>query len=365
MNKDIREVDKNVTAQAVNEEGYVLYEARCGKFAVEGFAFLEENDYEFTRLPKSKYPAIRQNLLNFAVHNSGGRIRFMTKSKHLLIKATLAHNTDLNHFPRAAMNGIDVYLGHGAQKKFAKNIAADFGSFTLEGEVDLSRFTCGNMTEVTLYLPLYNQVKELYIGLKEELDILKPVAYTYQKPIVFYGSSIVQGACPCRAGNSYVNMLTRFLDADYYNMGFSGQAMGEEVIANILAGIDMSLFVMDYDHNAPTPDHLEYTHYNFYRIVREKNRKLPILLITKPDVWRMEDELRRQIIYNTYRKAKENGDENIYFVDGKNFYGDFAREACSVDNLHPNDLGCFRMASYLYPIVKYILDGKEEECCLE
>ena len=65
MNKDIREIDKNVTTQTVNEEGYVLYEARCGKFSIEGFAFLEENDYEFTRLPKSKHSAIRQNLLYF------------------------------------------------------------------------------------------------------------------------------------------------------------------------------------------------------------------------------------------------------------------------------------------------------------
>ncbi len=358
MKKDIKEIDQNVAVSVAREEGYVFYEARCGKFALEGFAFLQENDYEFTRMPKSKTAELREPLLYFAAHNSGGRIRFMTKSKKLFIKGTLGHNSDMDHFPRAGLSGIDIYVGHGSKKKFAKNVAPEYAGDTLQGEVDLAEFCCGTMAEVTLYLPLYNQIKELYIGVKEELDILKPVEYTYSKPIVFYGSSIVQGACACRAGNSYVNMLCRFLDADYYNFGFSGQAMGEEVVANILAQLDMGLFVMDYDHNAPSPDHLEYTHYNFYQLIRNKNKKLPILLITKPDVWRQEDELRRQIIYNTYRKAKANGDENIYFVDGKNFYGAFAREACSVDGLHPNDLGSFRIASYLYPIIKEILEQR-------
>ncbi len=359
MNKDIRELDKNVAAQEVHEEGYTLYEARCGKFQMEGFAFLKENDGEFVRMPKERYAQLREPLLYFAAHNSGGRIRFMTNSKKLFLKATLGHHSDMNHFPRAGCSGIDVYAGHGKGKKFTKNIAPDYEKDHMQGEVSLLQFCCGNMTEITLYFPLYNQIKELYIGVEEGAEILKPIGYTYDKPIVFYGSSIVQGACACRSGNSYVNMLCRFLDADYFNFGFSGQAMGEEVVADILGDLEMGMFVMDYDHNAPTPEHLNETHYPFYQLIRKKQKDIPILMITKPDVWRQEDELRRQIIYNTYLKAKADGDDNVYFVDGKHFYGSFAREACSVDGLHPNDLGSFRIANYLYPVIQRILDGTE------
>ena len=79
-------------------------------------------------------------------------------------------------------------------------------------------------------------------------------------------------------------MLSRALDCDYINLCFSGSARGEQSVAAYIGSLDMSVFVLDYDHNAPDSDHLRRTHYNFYRTVREKRPDTPVIMVSKPDV---------------------------------------------------------------------------------
>ena len=43
-------------------------------------------------------------------------------------------------------------------------------------------------------------------------------------------------------------------------------------------------------------------------------------------------------------KARANGDRNVYFIDGKDLLKGRDREDNTVDGVHPNDLGFYRMA---------------------
>jgi hypothetical protein len=156
-------------------------------------------------------------------------------------------------------------------------------------------------------------------------------------------------------------LLCRNCDCNYVNLGFSGNGKGEPAMAEHIASLDMSVFVMDYDHNAPTPEHLQATHEPFYRIIREKHPTLPILMVTRPKLHLNADDRRRwEIIHNTYETAVKAGDKNVYFVDGSAFFREFAGEGATVDNCHPNDLGFWAMARYMEPILRQALEMSVE-----
>ena len=124
-------------------------------------------------------------------------------------------------------------------------------------------------------------------------------------------------------------------------------------MADYIASLDMSLFVLDYDHNAKTLDHLIATHEPFFKTVRSAHPNIPIVIVTRPNCSPDMQE-RFEIIKRTYDNAKRNGDENVYLVNGKDFFGgdlDF-----TVDTVHPSDVGYYFMAKgiadVLRPLVK-------------
>ena len=121
----------------------------------------------------------------------------------------------------------------------------------------------------------------------------------------------------------------------------------------------MSVFVYDYDHNAPDASHLAATHYKGYKKIREKNPDIPVIMVTAPIddtallCGRYSDY--RAIIMKSYLDARNSGDENVYFVDGASFYNGEFPNSCSVDGCHPTDLGFLRMASGIGRIVELVL----------
>ena len=178
-----------------------------------------------------------------------------------------------------------------------------------------------------------------------------------EKPIVFYGSSITQGGCAAKVGSCYTTLLCRRLDAAQINLGFSGSGRGEENMARYIASLDMSAFVLDYDHNAPTVEHLEKTHEKFFNIVREAHPDLPIVMMSKPDFDsnREGNALRRNVIARTYAHALEKGDKNVWFINGESFFGNHDRELCTVDGCHPTSLGFVRMADVVEAVLRPVL----------
>ena len=119
----------------------------------------------------------------------------------------------------------------------------------------------------------------------------------------------------------------------------------------------MSAFVYDYDHNAPNTEHLQNTHEAFFRIIRDAQPDLPVIIVPKPDCDNdaADAEKRKAIIQKTFENSVNNGDKNVYFVDGKKLFSRSDRDACTVDRSHPNDLGFYRMAKAIHPVLKQAL----------
>lgn len=150
------------------------------------------------------------------------------------------------------------------------------------------------------------------------------------------------------------------LNMDYLNLGFAGNCLAEPELCEYMSSLSMNCFVCDYDHNAPTVEHLQNTHFALYEMIRKNNPDIPYIMISRPDYYidRHEDNLKRTIIMESFKKAKALGDNNVYFIDGASMFGTHERAACSADGCHPNDLGFYRMAKAIYPTLKYALKIK-------
>ena len=214
----------------------------------------------------------------------------------------------------------------------------------------------GEIEDITVWLPRNEIIANIEVSVDDGAEVGEPTPYKYATPVVYYGSSITEGGCCCNVSNGYNAILSRWLDTDYINLGFSGSAKGEIPIADFIREIEMSVFVYDYDHNAPTPEHLEKTHEAFFLRFREKQPNTPVIMMTRPKITYTPDEVRRrEIVRKTYENAVNRGDSNVYFLDGETFYGDVDRDLCTVDGIHPNDLGFYRMASAIKPLLTSLI----------
>lgn len=299
---------------------------------------------DFRRMPAAAAIASSENVNRLHLNTSGGRVRFSTDSQSVVIQAEMEEITRFAHMPLSGTAGFDLYENHGGQSRYVKTFMppVDIAS----GFESSFRFEERKMRDLTIYFPLYSNVTRLSIGLEEEAALTESASYRHDQPVLFYGSSITHGGCASRPGNAYPSIISRLLDTDIMNLGFSGSAKAEDAIARYISETEMSVFVYDYDHNAPDPAYLADTHARLFRTVRAKQADLPIILVSKPDFnsKNPDDIKRRNIILQTYMEAIEAGDQNIRFVDGEGLFNGIGRDSCTVDGCHPNDLGFMRMA---------------------
>ena len=351
---DISKIDKNFAVETIKK-----YEDKLDAYAIPNskidlYGVFYEND-KFVRLPKEVALNTSEGVLRLHSNTSGGRIRFSTNSKTIGIIAKWENRCCFSHMPATGVHGFTLIenLENGESHHVATfvppmNSEKGYESQTCFGDEKLRYFT--------IYFPLYNDVSELYLLLDKGSILDKGLKYNEDKPILYYGSSITQGGCASRPDNSYPAMISKWNNVDFINLGFSGNCKGEESMVKYIASLDVSLFVCDYDHNAPDSEFLKNTHYNVYKTYREINKDTPILFISKPDwfKWKGDAKSRFKVIKETYKKAIANGDNNVYLLNGKIFFKkDY--DLCTVDTTHPNDLGFYFMAKAILKKIKKIL----------
>jgi len=348
MSQDITKIDKNFAVKSSVDKADVLwYDVREAHFRIYGI-FYDGNC--FRRLPESVAAAVSDRVHTLSIHTAGGRVRFCTDSSYVAIRACMPIIGKMGHFAFSGSAGFDLYVDGRFVKSFVPSVKITDG---FESVIDLGE---RKMRQITINFPLYSAVSAMDIGLQATASVKAPKPYRYEKPVVFYGSSITQGGCASRPGNCYSAILSRRLDVDHINLGFSGSGKGEREIADYIASIPMSVFVYDYDHNAPDLTHLEATHERMFRIIREKNPQLPIVILSRPKYYLTELEQQRlAVIRRTYEKALAAGDRHVYFIDGITLMA-MAENEGTVDGTHPNDLGFASMAKAIEPILREILE---------
>lgn len=354
---DISKIDQNFSAPGIGSFTMVYTDVRKAPLQLEGLPWFQRNKSIFYRIPRSmKEKELNRGILDLAWHTSGVCVRFRTDSPLLSIRAKLAYSFDMNHMPRAGSEGFDSYCSpDGDVPLYNKTVQPNRDQTEIEALLGVSPKK-GSLCDWLVNFPLYGGVESVEIGIVKGSRLEAPTPHWIARPILFYGSSITQGGCASRPGNAYTSMLCRALDAPQINLGFSGSARGETALAREIGKLPLSAFVYDYDYNAPSADHLAETHEPFFRIIRELQPDLPILMLSKCD-YRDDPECnrRREIIRTTFRNARKRGDRNVCFIDGETLFGRKMRDACTVDGIHPNDLGFYRMYKRILPALRKIL----------
>jgi len=340
---------------SMDRADFSIYSITEPPFKIYGLAVADSEKREFHRLTDDimeKMPQY-QFLGRRAV---GGRVRFITDSMEIYICMTLAGAKEDINIPLSGSAGADGYVGIGKEAKYLGYIAP---SIHTNQEITIEKIWKKNeegLSVITINLPRNDHLLGMEVGVCKGSIIKEAPDYAIEKPILFYGSSITEGGCASRVGNAYTSMVCRWLDANYYNFGFSGSARGETEFAEYIADFpEKSLFVYDYDHNSPSVEHLLHTHRLFFQIIRKKNPSLPVLMISRPDSDKAGAKERVAVIQKTYEEAKKAGDTRVWFLDGREFFGELGRTECTVDGTHPNVLGFMRMAEKIYPVIRDIL----------
>ena len=358
---NIEKIDVNFKSDIIKADDVCFYNSLSAPFEIRGL-YKPQELQRFLRLPPQfeTSECVNDGIHRLMLYTSGGRVRFITDSPYVAISADVAYEGLMPQMPASAHYGFDMYASDAYDRKNSvyKKTFAPSGLTEGNGKFEgFYEFAHKKLREITINFPLYSGVKSLYIGIKENSIIEKPAPYSVDEPIFFYGSSVTQGGCASRPGMTYSSILSRWLDADYINLGCSGSDKGEAALAEYIKDVKMSVFVHAYGYNAPTLEHYENTYYSFYKIIREKNPYLPIIMMSSPVCIEVKEEKdiyiqKREVVLKAYQKALREGDCNIHFIDGFTLLGS---SDATVDATHPSDLGFYNMANVIYPVLKTIL----------
>lgn len=341
---------KKITIETtIERNGLIFFDAEDAPFKIYGV--FKENGV-FCRMPEEIAKKVSVGVYELYRKTAGGRVRFITDSPYVAIKVE-CKPWKKSHFSLTGSVGLDMYSEYDDKVRYEGTFRPPYDvENSFENVID---FDVVRERIVTVNFPLYSNVDKLYIGIKENSILKEAPEYRISKPVVYYGSSITQGGCASKPGSSYQSILSRRFNCDYINLGFARNAKGEDEMVDYIKGLDMSIFVLDYDHNANSTEHLAETHNKMFRAIRAEHPNLPIVILPRPKYYLNDlDKERFKVVENTYLEAKARGDENVYFITGKKLM-EIAGDNGTVDGVHPSDSGFLSMAYAIGEVFEEII----------
>ena len=317
----------------------------------------DATETRYERLPAKLKDVSRKPVWDLGKDASGLAIRFCSNSQQISVKWETLYNSTMNHMAPTGIKGLDLYSFENGKWIYV-NTARPTDKIS-------ETIIISNMEkkerELMLYLPLYDGLVSLEIGVDSVSYIGQPKIKLPQttKPVVAYGTSITQGGCASRTGMLHTNILSRWLNREFINLGFSGNGLLDEEIAELMAECDASLFTIEFT-NCSTEQIRERTE-KFYRILRDKRPNTPIAFIEMPaypsSVFNIasqnNNKNRNQAIRDMYNLLKAKKDKNLWLIPAAGQIG--TDNEATVDGIHYTDLGFFRYAEFLYPRIKKII----------
>lgn len=362
---DIKKVDSNfINKENLDDSIHYIDPKVDDSVKIYGLYWFNE-DRRYHRLSKSLddvLPQLEGSVDVLAGNSSGGLVAFYSNTNVLKIKVKLSFKFHMGHMPYTGQAGFDLYIGNTYQDmKFYRTSNFDFN----KTEYEFTYFNNSNLSQenklFVLNFPLYATVDEVLIGVNPTSNVTPCLdLFKNDGKIVFYGTSITQGGCASRPGMSYTQILSRMLNMECLNYGFSGNGKGHIEIAQALSEIEnVKMFVLDYEANA-TFDRLKATLDNFVKCLRINYPNIPIVIMSKIPMYlefHDQDYIKNEKKIRSYQKnyVKNSMDENLYYIDGAKVLGKTNISEKTVDGCHPTDYGFISMAEYIYPIINKIL----------
>lgn len=329
------------------------------KFTVEGLGFKDLKS-PYDRLPARAEGVVRQAVWDLSRHSAGALVRFTTNTPLIRARWTLTGKTLAGvNMTAISASGLDLYvktgpaawrwLGIGRPTKFPDNVDT-LANGMPKGE-----------REYMLYLPLYNGVTSVEIGVPSGTAISPGTARPAgRKSMVFYGTSITHGASASRAGMTHVAMLGRMFDREVINLGFSGNGRMEAEVTKFIAELDPAVFVLDCLPNMTAKDINEHAA-NCVQILRSAHPLTPILLVEDRNYAdgflitsrRERNETNHAAMRAVYQELERAKMGNLHYLKADELLGDDGE--ATIDGSHPTDLGFMRQTKAFEKPLRRIL----------
>ena len=359
MIQDIKELDSNMTPAQV-EEGLAWFDIL--PLGLEGQGWTETLQ-PYDRLPTYAKKMVASGVWELSKHSAGLCVRFVTDATAISARWTLRFDPiDNDHMAATGVSGLDLYARDQGRWRW---IGISRAPKYPHSEAQLISNLSPKMREYMLYLPLYNGVSKVELGLPSDARLSRAPDRPSDKasPICFYGNSIVQGGCVSRPGMAYPAILGRRLDRPVINLGFSGNACSEAEVADLLAELDPALYVLDALPNMgllPSPTIVERI-MHMVTVLRRAHPIAPIVLVEniiyqhsplQKDRFQAQQE-RNDALRHAFEQLLEQGVVDLHKIPDTHLLGDDFEG--TVDGTHPTDLGSMRIAEALAPLLSRLL----------
>lgn len=341
-------------------------------FRMINYAFEKTLD---TRIPRYLQDSVRTDLWERAKCTTGKAFRFRTDSKAIAVRYNLLTNMHMMHMADTGIKGSSLYIWDDDTKSWQfvncnrpVRIDSDVRprEDSIQRKVYVDRLD-GKMHEYMLYLPLYDGVRWLEIGVDSTATLSQPALNSPRqgKKLVFYGTSILQGGCASHPGMVATNLIQRDLNIECVNIGISGEGKMDYCMARAMATIpDVAAFIIDPIPNC-TKDMCDTLTYGFINILRKACPDVPIIMVEGQmysyakysGFYGKYLPQKNYEFHKNYLRLRAENPRNLYYVDCKNLYG--PNNDGAVDGIHLTDLGFYYYAQKLEPYIKAVLEGKK------
>ena len=345
-------------------QSYIWYNPEKAGFpVVQGQAFQgEKRESFYHRFPSCAKENVRRAVWNLSKNTAGESVCFSTDSKNIKVRYRVLRRKAMNHMPATGVSGVDLYTSDLAGKEIwlaPKYSFKDTVTYTYSQIEPLN--IAGGFKRYTLFLPLYNEVEWLEIGVDEGSEFHFEVVPS-EKPIVAYGTSICQGACASRPAMAWSNILQRRLGRTVVNLGFSGNCMHEREVVDLVADVDAAVYILDGMPNLyklPAAE-LQDTLVKAVRQLRARRPDTPIVLVDHSGYPNalvnrqiMDDQERSlKCMEAAYKHLVKEGMKGIYRLRYKEIG---MRGEMFVEGIHMSDYGMMTYADAYEPMLRRIL----------
>jgi hypothetical protein len=353
------EASVQVPVQAADE--IVWRDAR--ELTLEGQAF-EDTATPYGRLPARARESVRGPVWALGEQSAGLSVRFRSDGTAIRARWSLtSEQLEMKHMPSSAVSGLDLYVRKGPPggDRGWRWLGTGFPTGKDDNEALLAKELDGEPRDYLLHLPLYNGTASLGIGVPAGSTLEpSPRLRTGRKPIVFYGTSITQGACASRPGMVHTAILGRRLDRPIVNLGFSGNGEMEPAVTALLAEIDAAVYVIDCLPNMNAEAVAERTR-PLVQSLRAARPEVPILLVEDRSYGfahlvpsgRERNLSNRVALRASFEALLESGVKDLHYLEGEGLLGSDGE--ATVDGSHPSDLGFMRYADAFEPVLRELL----------
>ena len=327
------------------------------QWGVEGRAWTDAERLQwFDRLPAAAEKTVTPAVWSLSRDSAGMMVRFKTDATAIHVHYKLRKaQLGMPHMPATGVSGVDLYARDAGGKWRWVQVTRPA---TQEVRAEIIKGLAPGFREYAAYLPLYNGVESLEIGVPRgaTFEGLAPRA----KPIVFYGTSITHGACASRPGMVHTAILGRRFDHPIVNLGFSGNGRMDAAVGEFLTQIDAAAYVIDCLPNMK-PSDVTAKCVPLVKQLRAARPDTPIVLVEDrrmtnswiiPASTTFHDE-NHAALRAAFQTLQKEGVKNLHYIPGDHLYGDDAEGA--TDASHANDLGFMRQADVMEPILRAAL----------